>query len=98
MKFETHGIVALDHPSLAGHFPGNPVVPGVVLLDEVATALMLHGEYRGLEGFSSVKFLASLPPGERFGIEFEGHEQRVKFRCTVMGRLIAQGELLLTRS
>ena len=27
--------IAYDHPSLAGHFPGNPIVPGVVILDQV---------------------------------------------------------------
>jgi len=33
--------IAPDHPALAGHFPGTPIVPGVMLLDEVLHALQL---------------------------------------------------------
>ena len=33
-----------DHPCLPGHFPGRPVVPGVVVLDRVVEALeATHG-------------------------------------------------------
>ena len=32
-------VVAPDHPSLPGHFPGRPLVPGVVLLDRVLEAI-----------------------------------------------------------
>jgi 3-hydroxymyristoyl/3-hydroxydecanoyl-(acyl carrier protein) dehydratase len=31
--------VASDHPALAGHFPGHPIVPGALLLDEVLHAI-----------------------------------------------------------
>jgi len=28
-----------DHPVAAGHFPGNPIIPGAMLLDEVLQAI-----------------------------------------------------------
>ncbi|MEZ5592806.1 MAG: hypothetical protein R3F53_19725 [Gammaproteobacteria bacterium] len=31
--------IGSEHPSLAGHFPSNPIVPGVVILDEVMQAV-----------------------------------------------------------
>ena len=54
-----------DHPALAGHFPGMPVVPGVVLLDE---ALGIMGAALGADlsacRIASVKFLSPVLPGQ----------------------------------
>ena len=40
MSFEVCRVIRADHPSLPGHFPGAPLVPGVVILDEVLEALI----------------------------------------------------------
>jgi 3-hydroxymyristoyl/3-hydroxydecanoyl-(acyl carrier protein) dehydratase len=61
--------IAASHPALAGHFPGHPVVPGVVLLDAVAAALPRHaGGAVRVTGFPAVKFLAVLLPEREFEV------------------------------
>lgn len=63
--------ISTQHASLAGHFPGNPVVPGVVLLDAVAHALSQQvGRAVTVTGMPSVKFLAPLKPEQEFSIAF----------------------------
>jgi len=37
-KHQATFVITADHPSLPGHFPGTPVVPGVVVLDHVLQA------------------------------------------------------------
>jgi len=58
--------VPLDHPAFAGHFPGTPILPGVLLLD---TVLLKLAEASGLSlqslTVSSVKFLSPAGPGDQ---------------------------------
>ena len=56
--------VAADHPCLAGHFPGRPVVPGVVIVDAVRACLDGCWGDRMLLGLPQFKFLRPLLPDE----------------------------------
>jgi 3-hydroxymyristoyl/3-hydroxydecanoyl-(acyl carrier protein) dehydratase len=74
-----------DHPSAEGHFPGNPIVPGAVLLDEILAALeRLHQRPPSAWVVKSSKFLRPVRPGDELEIEFSvvaGGD--VRFRCRI---------------
>lgn len=64
--------IPANHPAFAGHFPGTPIVPGVVLLDEVLHAIITDTSIPATDWqISSVKFLSPLKPGESVIIEHE---------------------------
>lgn len=83
--------VARDHPCLAGHFPGQPLVPAVLLLEQVAYALR---GWRGerLARVLEAKFVAPLGPDEDARIELEDAAPHVRFRIVAAtGGIIARG-------
>jgi 3-hydroxymyristoyl/3-hydroxydecanoyl-(acyl carrier protein) dehydratase len=82
--------VDADHPSLPGHFPGDPIVPGVVLLDRIAAAIERDGG--ALRRILSVKFLAPLRPGEQAALTLQRDGARVRFRIERDGVAILGGE------
>lgn len=91
--------ISHDHPSLAGHFPGSPVVPGVVLLNEVLDTLQASTASLKVTGLPMVKFSSPLKPGEAVTIRVvdEGGG-RATFSCHVDARLVASGVIECTLS
>jgi 3-hydroxymyristoyl/3-hydroxydecanoyl-(acyl carrier protein) dehydratase len=84
--------IAAGHPALPGHFPGRPVVPGVVLLDRVAAALELWRGAR-IAGLPQVKFLRPLLPGEEAELLLEDDGKSIRFRIAHAQATIASGSI-----
>src|SRR6266404_3830715 len=96
MNFEVRRTIGADHPSLLGHFPGAPVVPGVVILDEILAALTEWREDSHLTVIRAVKFLVPLKPEQPFTICLSAShdaETEVDFCCRVEDRVIVEGRL-----
>ena len=88
--------IPANHPSLPGHFPGAPIVPAVVLLDQVVDAAERKLE-RALHitGLPQVKFVAPLLPEQRALCALTLQGSRMSFRVEQAGRLVARGTFAL---
>ena len=100
MNPETCCRIAADHPSLAGHFPGNPIVPGVVILEEVMRVFDAWRPESRVIGMPVVKFLTPLRPEQPFTIRFtESGARGIRFECVRDdGQTLAQGYLTVARA
>lgn len=98
MKHALQLNIAADHPAFAGHFPGMPIVPGVMLLDEAAYAIMqASGFDGGTWQITAVKFLSPLLPGEAAVIAYEAPASgTIRFAISAGTRNIASGSLTLS--
>lgn len=95
MTKTTRWTVPLDHPAFAGHFPGTPILPGVLLLDvvlhSIAAATGLAPERCTL---SSVKFLGPAGPGDELEIAHSVEASgTIRFKVVAGARSIASGSI-----
>ena len=79
----------LSHPCYEGHFPGRPVLPGVLLLELIVEALGRGAPH----AITTMKFQRALTPGESCALEWTAQGARVSFRCTRAGEPVAEGVL-----
>jgi 3-hydroxyacyl-[acyl-carrier-protein] dehydratase len=82
--------IARDHPAFAGHFPGHPILPGVLLLAEVVEALREAGQDIGAMTIAAAKFLAPVGPGAVLTIRVQPGASR-RFEVLQGALLVASG-------
>jgi len=83
---------ASDHPTGAGHFPGNPIIPGALLLDRMLDAMGLSGSTR--QEVRVAKFLHPVRPGDAVTFRWRETDRDVCFECV----LTDSGEVALSGS
>jgi 3-hydroxyacyl-[acyl-carrier-protein] dehydratase len=92
--------IASDHPAFAGHFPGQPLLPGVSLLAEVLESVLGEPSLAALVGrtprVASVKFLAPVRPGARLVVRLQRTERAVRFEVREGERIAASGQFEVT--
>ncbi|WP_426396885.1 AMP-binding protein [Ralstonia sp. R-29] len=92
--------IPADHPALPGHFPGHPIVPGVVLLDH-ALQHIGAAQGRSLDAckISSAKFLSPAAPGEPLDVAFDTTASgAIRFTIRTGERDVASGVLAAPES
>lgn len=100
--------VTMNEPFFQGHYPGHPVMPGVLIVEAMAqvSGFMILGEENTgkIPLFTSIdglKFRRPVVPGDQLRIEAEMLKQRrslakVSCRALVNEEIVAEGELMFT--
>jgi len=89
--------IAPDHAAFAGHFAGNPVLPGVALAALVFEALRTSPTHAARLGSSvqidQLKFLAPVGPGASLCIHLWAHGRGIAFDVRQAATVVARGVL-----
>ncbi|MFL5320369.1 MAG: 3-hydroxyacyl-ACP dehydratase FabZ [Myxococcaceae bacterium] len=103
--------VTINEPFFQGHFPGHPVMPGVLILEALAqaTALLAYKsedidpekKVTYLMGIDGARFRKPVVPGDRLQLEVEilkhkGPVWKAQATATVDGAKVAEAEFLAT--
>ncbi len=102
--------VTVNEPFFPGHFPDNPILPGVLIVEALAQAggfLLLsrvpdrQGKLLVFSGLDRVRFRRVVRPGDRLLLEgellrFGGKLAKLRAVARVAGQVVAEGEFLAT--
>ncbi len=99
--------VTINEPFFQGHFPGNPIMPGVLIVEAMAqvgaVAVLTKEEYRNklavFAGIDNMRMRRQVVPGDQLVMEVEMITMKrgigkAKAQATVNGEIAASGQLM----
>ena len=99
--------VTANEPFFQGHFPGNPVMPGVLIIEALAqlgcVAMLVKEEYKNMiglfAGIDNARFKKQVMPGDKLELfvellKLKGPIGKFKGEAKVDGQLAAEAEVL----
>lgn len=83
-----------DHPVFPGHFPGHPIVPGVLLLGWAQSVIEAQLGQR-VHALTEAKFYSPAAPTDVLELDFQISESAARFEVRTATRRIASGRFPL---
>jgi beta-hydroxyacyl-ACP dehydratase FabZ len=103
--------VTINEHFFLGHFPGQPIMPGVLILEAMAqvggVAMLYPDENRGkiavFAGMEKVKFRKPVVPGDQLRmvaelVKVRGSIGKIWAQAFVEGQVVAEGEFMFALS
>jgi len=94
--------VSADSPWFSGHFPGEPILPGIALVymaeQAIVQAALAKGEQVLLQALKRVRFTRPVRPGETLSINISGEEAGenilFSFKITNKENIVCSGAIV----
>ena len=107
LKAKGYKNISANEPFFQGHFPGNPIMPGVLIVEALAqlgcVAMLVKEEYKNMiglfAGIDNVRFKKQVVPGDKLELYVEllklkGPIGKFKGIATVDNQIAVEGEVL----